>query len=203
MTNTYAFFDKQKPLTDQVFEIMPAVRVKQVHGNRVVKIDTPFDEWIEADALVTRTPNLPIGVITADCTPVLLLADGVIAAAHAGWRGAFGGILNNTVETMNISPELIEAYIGPCIAQKSYEVSLGFEEPILSRDEEAERFFMEGQEGKLQFDLAGYCAFRLHQCGLRKIHIDGRDTLTDPNFHSHRGGAGGGERNLSAIMIKG
>jgi copper oxidase (laccase) domain-containing protein len=96
--------------------------------------------------------------------------------------------------------ETITAMIGPCIAQKSYEVSVGFEKPFLDNDEEAERFFMSGQVGKLHFDLAGYCAFRLQKAGINKVEINGIDTLTNTNFYSHRGGDGG--RNLSAIKMR-
>ncbi len=97
----------------------------------------------------------------------------------------------------------IKAYIGPCISQKSYEVSLGFEKPFLDHNPESERFFRAGKtDDKLQFDLAGYCAYRLSLYGVKNIHIDGTDTLTNENYHSHRGGATSGERNLSAIMIK-
>jgi len=113
------------------------------------------------------------------------------------------GVLDNTIEAMDCAPSSIQAFIGPCISQTSYEVSIGFEEPFLDHNPESERFFIEGKQDKLHFDLTGYCAFRLSLCGVQKIHIDGRDTLTNPQFHSHRGGATSSERNLSAIMIKG
>tara|TARA_B100001750_G_scaffold227652_1_gene221470 strand:- start:804 stop:1415 length:612 start_codon:yes stop_codon:yes gene_type:complete len=203
MQTEFTFFNNRKPLTEQVFDTLPTVRVKQVHSADVIKVDAPLTEWVEADALVTRTPNLPIGVITADCAPIILMSDNVVGAAHAGWQGAVAGVLENTVQAMKTESENIVVYIGPCIAQKSYEVSVGFETPFLDHDPLAEKFFMPGREGKLHFDLAGYCAFRLSACGVRKIHIDGRDTLTDPNFYSHRGGATAIQRNLSAVMIKG
>lgn len=202
MSYQYCFFNKGTPFDNQVFDVMPAVRVKQVHSNKVVTVNAPLTEWVEADAVVTRMQNIPIGVITADCAPVVLIADGVVGVAHAGWQGALNGILENTVSEMEVAPADIVAYIGPCIAQKSYEVSEGFERPFLERDDEAERFFMAGaKDGKLQFDLSGYCAFRLSQCGVRNVKIDGTDTLTDAEYHSHRGGAGSVDRNLSAVMI--
>ena len=203
MNFKYQFFDKNTDLNDSVFDINPAIRVKQVHSSKVIKVNKPLDTWVEADALVTNTPNLPIGVITADCTPVLFCSDGVVGAAHAGWQGALNGVLENTVDLMGGEIANIHAFIGPCISQKSYQVSVGFEAPFIKRDNEAERFFMSGTDNKLQFDLAGYCAFRLNQCGVQKIKIDGADTLTNNKFHSHRGGADVKERNLSAIMIKG
>ena len=198
----HQFFDRHTDVQSPVFDEAPATRVKQVHSDKVIRVNGPLTEWIEADAIVTDQPNLPIGVITADCAPVLFAGEGVIAAAHAGWRGALSGVLDNTIAEMQCDPKFIKAFIGPSITQKSYEVSIGFEEPFLDRDAEAERFFTSGAEGKLHFDLAGYCAFRLSQCEIRHVHIDGRDTLTNPDFHSYRGGVETSGRNLSAIVIK-
>jgi len=199
---THQFFDSKTNLNDNVFEVSKASRVKQIHSNDVVEISTPLTDWVEADAIVTRTSHLPIGVITADCAPVLFYGDNVIGASHAGWQGALSGVLESTIETMNCDLNTIKAYIGPCISQKSYEVSKGFEIPFLDHAPVSERFFMAGKSSdKLQFDLAGYCAFRLTRIGITKIQIDGRDTVTHPDFHSHRGGATTAERNLSAIMI--
>jgi YfiH family protein len=200
----YYFFNKQTDINSPVFGTTPTHRAKQTHSVTVITVDNAQTEWIEADGIVTRTPNLPVGIITADCVPVLFQAEGVIGAAHAGWQGALNGILENTIDAMQCEPRTITAYVGPCIAQKSYEVSLGFEKPFLGHDCEAERFFMSGRNAdKLQFDIAGYCAFRLLNTGIQTIKIDGRDTRTHPDFHSHRGGATSHDRNLSAIMIKG
>ncbi len=199
----YHFFDIKTGLNDKVFETSKANRVKQTHSNKVVEVNAPQTEWIEADGIVTRIPNLPIGVITADCTPVLFYGDGVIGAAHAGWQGALNGVLNNIIEAMDVAPSTIQTYIGPCIQQQSYEVSIGFEKPFIKRDRDAEQFFMAVKTiDKLQFDLPGYCAFRLKQCGVVNIEIDNRDTLTDSHFYSHRGGASHLERNLSAILLR-
>lgn len=204
MPFTYQFFDKNTQLNDNVFGVSKTNRVKQIHSAKVIEIIEPQRTWIEADAIITRTSNLPIGVITADCAPVLFYSDeGVIGAIHAGWQGAVSGVLENTIEAMQCPSSSIQAFIGPCISQSSYEVSIGFEKPFLDHNAEAEKFFIGGKADKLHFDLAGYCAFQLRNAGVQKIHIDGRDTLTDPQFHSHRGGATSSERNLSAIMIKG
>jgi YfiH family protein len=197
----YHFFDKKTGLNDKIFEISKANRVKQTHSNKVVEVNVPQTEWIEADGIVTRTPNLPIGVITADCVPVLFYGDDVVGCAHAGWQGALGGILENVVRIMDTNS--IKAFIGPSIQQSSYEVSIGFEKPFIKHDRDAEQFFVAGKTiDKLQFDLSGYCSFRLKQCGVVNIETDKRDTLTDRNFHSHRGGANHLERNLSAIMLR-
>lgn len=186
-----------------VFNTSPCHRVKQIHSNKVIEVSAPQTQWIEADGIVTREANLPIGVITADCAPVLFYGDDVIGATHAGWQGAVNGVLENTITAMGGATSSIQAFIGPCISQSSYEVSMGFEKPFMDHCPTAEQFFIGGKAGKLHFDLAGYCAFRLATSGIKKIHIDGRDTLSTPDFHSHRGGATSSERNLSAIMING
>ena len=201
MTYKHHFFNKNTALNDIIFDASKANRVKQIHSNKVIEITQPQQTWIESDATVTRTPNLPIGIITADCAPVLFYGDGVIGAAHAGWQGAVKGVLENTITAMDCTPSSIQAFIGPCISQQSYEVSMGFEKPFMEQTPMAEQFFIGGKADKLHFDLAGYCAFRLATSGIKKIHIDGRDTLTNPDFHSHRGGASATERNLSATMF--
>ena len=197
----HRFFNRETPLNSTIFGTLPAQRVKQVHSSHVIEVSSLQHEWVEADSIVTRKPFLPIGVITADCAPVLFYADGVVGAAHAGWQGALNDVLDNTVAAMDVAPATIQAYIGPSIQQQSYEVSMGFEHPFVQKHPESERFFIAGNEGKLHFDLAGYCAFRLSLCGVKSIHIDGIDTLTHPDYHSHRGGATSTERNLSAIML--
>lgn len=202
---SYQFFDKKTSFNDVVFGVSKAVRVKQTHSADCIEVDRPFadGEWVEADGIVTRTPNLPIGIITADCAPVLLAGQGVVGAAHAGWQGALAGILENTVRAMDCDVKTIRAYIGPCIARQSYEVSMGFEKPFLDVHDAAEKFFTPKNAEKLLFDLAGYCAFRLSLAGVSHVEIGDIDTLTNDHYHSHRGGAVSGERNLSAIMING
>lgn len=206
---TYQFFDKNTSINADVFGRRRAARVKQIHSAHCVLIDRAFrdGEWVEADAIVTTKPDVPIGVITADCVPILLYGrrDGepVIAAAHAGWQGALKGILENTLRLMACPSSNIVAHIGPCIAQASYEVSEGFEIPFVKHNAGAWAFFKSGREGKLQFDLAGYCAFRLRAAGVLNITFSHTDTMTDDIYYSHRAGAKPGERNLSAIMING
>ena len=206
----YQFFDRNTGLNDAVFNVQQCTRVKQVHSNTCIVVNEPFDDgvWVEADAMVTDKPDLPIGVITADCAPVLLKgkrADGkiVIGAAHAGWQGALGGVLDNTVQKMACDVDTIEAFIGPCISKSSYEVSKGFEKPFVEHNPKAILFFTEKNADKLLFDLKGYCAWRLRLSGVQSIQVSDVDTLTNPQYHSHRGGANGTERNLSAIMISG
>ncbi|MGB4057937.1 MAG: peptidoglycan editing factor PgeF [Alphaproteobacteria bacterium] len=161
------------------------IALYQVHGSTCIKVTKPFAERPEADAAVTDIPGLALSVLTADCAPVLFYgrAGGkpIIGAAHAGWKGALGGVLDSTVKTMKeYGAETIRAAIGPCIGKRSYEVSQSFADPFLKDDPENERFFMEAQKpGHLHFDLAGYCAARLYNCGLGQVSIAGVDTFAN------------------------
>jgi hypothetical protein len=201
----YQFFGKETALNDVVFETSQASRVKQCHSADVITIDKPLSEyeWPECDAIITKKPQLSIGVITADCAPILLSGDGVIAAVHAGWQGALKGVIDNTIQAMTCEAEGVTAMIGPSISKNSYEVSKGFEKPFIDLHHEAHVFFQEKNEEKLLFDLKSYCAFRLKLCGVHQIDVSDIDTLTNPDYHSHRGGAGAKDRNLSVIMING
>ena len=187
----------------------------QVHGNAVVVLEDPWPDTArpQADALVTRRVGLALGVITADCAPVLF-ADagaGVIGAAHAGWRGAVCGVLEATVEAMcaiGARRARITAAIGPCIRQQSYEVAADLRDAVLARDAGDARFFAPGaREDRWQFDLPGYCAARLHATGIAAEAL-AHDTLADDEkFFSHRRNtlARGGPigHQLSAIAIAG
>ena len=118
-------------------------------------------------------------------------APGVVAAAHAGWRGALKGILGNTVRAMGeygIQASDIKACIGPCIDRRSYEVGQDLYEQVVRVDEVYERFFHAGQcDGHYQFDLSGFCAQRLYEAGVRDVHIVGMDTYADQDrFFSYR-----------------
>ena len=191
-------------------EGMAPVLLKQVHGTDVVTVTQFRDDLPEADAAITTNPGVTLAIKTADCAPVLFFAHGVVGVAHAGWGGALKGVLEATVEAMvaqGAKREDIHAAIGPCIAQKSYEVSVGFEKPFLQEDPYAERFFQSGKaENKLMFDLAGYCAFRLARAGVSQVEITGQDTLAlESSYFSHRRGALRGVpetgRQLSTISL--
>ncbi len=175
----------------------------QVHSPDVVIATGPMEgeDRPRADALVSTTPGLLVGVVTADCAPVLL-ADrdaGVVAAAHAGWRGAKGGVLANTVETMlslGASRERIAAAIGPTIAQPSYEVDAGFRDAFLSDDAESARFFVSGRPGHYQFDLPAFVAAQLKKAGIGIVEDLALDTYADPvRFYSFRRATHRGEAN--------
>ncbi len=183
----------------------------QVHGDAVATVTDPWapGSGPRADALVTNRPGLALGVITADCTPVLL-ADpqaGVIGAVHAGWRGALAGVLEATIAAMQAlgaQPGRTLAAIGPCIRQASYEVRADLRDAILARDPADARFFRDGRPGHWHFDLAAYCAVRLH--GLAAVDTIDADTAADPDrFFSHRRRtlAGGGAigHQMSAIVL--
>lgn len=146
----------------------------------------------QADALVTARRGVLLGILTADCAPVLLAdrAAGVIGAAHAGWKGALGGVVANTVAAMTAlgaDPGRIAAAIGPCIAQGSYEVDEAFRLRFTAGDAGNARFFAPGRQGHAQFDLAGYVAARLAEAGITRIEPLGLDTYGAPDrFFSFR-----------------
>jgi YfiH family protein len=168
---------------------------RQVHSTRVIALTDPaaIAERSEADAIVTNLRGVALGILTADCAPILL-ADpeaGIVGAAHAGWRGALAGVLEATLAAMlrlGAEPARIAAAVGPCIAQPSYEVSADLRDPVLARDAADARFFAEGaRPGHWQFDLAGYCAARLRAAGIGRVAVTGDDTLADEaRFFSHR-----------------
>ena len=167
------------------------ILLKQVHSSFALAVGAPFeqDERPEADALVTATPGLVLGIVTADCAPVLLAdrAAGVIGAAHAGWRGALGGVLEAVVEEMEAlgaHREDISAAIGPTIALESYEVDDAFRARFTPRDG---RFFAPGREGHWYFDLEGYVEARLDAMGVGIVECLGLDTYAgEGRFHSYR-----------------
>jgi polyphenol oxidase len=170
------------------------VAVHQVHSPDVVTVETPWPDGArpKADALVTDRPGLLLGILTADCGPVLF-ADaeaGVVGAAHAGWKGAIGGVADNTIaamERLGADRSRITAAIGPCIARASYEVDEGFLRRFEDSDPVNERFFTPGRAGHYQFDLEGYIAARLAAAGIGRVEMLGLDTYADTDrFFSYR-----------------
>jgi YfiH family protein len=169
--------------------------VTQIHGTEVALAEAPWPagQGPRADAIVTRTPGLGLGIITADCAPILF-ADptaGVIAAAHAGWRGALAGIIEATVAAMTdlgANPSRIAAAIGPCIGPDSYEVGDDMRTTVLSADPSATICFHPGHRpAHHRFDLPAYCRERAFRAGLQTIDTIDADTLPDETrFFSHR-----------------
>jgi YfiH family protein len=171
------------------------VGLAQVHGATVVTVTEPWQAGAgpSADAMVTDRAGIALGIITADCAPVLLLdpAAGVIGAAHAGWRGAVAGIIQDTVEAMialGARPDRLRAAVGPCIGQRSYEVAADVRDAVISPHPAGEGFFQAGRrEGRWMFDLAGYCQHRLQAAGVAGTEWIDADTAADgARFFSHR-----------------
>jgi len=185
----------------------------QVHGIRVVPATGPWpgETPPAADGIVTATPGLAVGVLSADCAPVLLAdAEGrIVAAAHAGWKGALAGIVEATVAAMverGARKTRICAGIGPCIAQDSYEVGPDFVAAFAKGDADGGAFFRAGTGDRQHFDLPGYVADRLRRAGINRIALAGRDTCAeDALFFSYRRSTRRGEpdygRGLSAICL--
>jgi hypothetical protein len=183
----------------------------QVHGTEVVHATTAWaaGEGPRADALVTDRPGIALGIITADCAPVLFCDPeaGVVGAAHAGWRGAVAGVLEATVAAMQVlGARRVAAAIGPCIGQQSYEVSADLRDAVLARDPADERYFMPGRrEARWQFDLPGYCAARLVAAGVAVASVAVDTVADEARFFSHRrrtlGGGGPIGHQISAILL--
>jgi polyphenol oxidase len=166
----------------------------QVHSSDVVAAIAPWDGGArpKADAIVTRTEGLAIGVTAADCGPILLVDPSarVIGAAHAGWKGALTGVLESTVDAMEkLGAERsgIVAAIGPMIRQSSYEVGSEFVERFLEADADNAMYFLPGErDGHAMFDLAGFIRMRLENAGVLIIDDVGVDTYSDQRFYSYR-----------------
>ncbi len=170
------------------------VTAHQIHSAEVVTVSAPIDleSRPRADAMVTDRPGLLLGILTADCAPVLF-ADrdaGIVGAAHAGWKGAIAGVTDATVEAMialGARRERIAAAIGPCIARTSYEVDDGIARRFEALDPANERFFSPGRTGHHQFDLEAYVAHRIAATGIELIEMLGLDTYADADrFFSFR-----------------
>lgn len=191
------------------------VTLYQAHTSRVLYVDRVWDQANapEADAMITKEPGIALGILTADCAPVLL-ADaeaGVVGAAHAGWRGALSGVLENTVEAMveeGAAAERIVAVIGPCIAQRSYEVGAEFPERFIAQSEMNAEFFLPSNRlGHYFFDLRAYAQHRLHQVGVEQVRPVRADTCAEEDrFFSYRRSVRRGEadygRQLSVIYLE-
>lgn len=168
------------------------ISLNQIHSAKVVTLTEPTADRPVADAMVTATPGLGLGILTADCQPVLF-ADPVaqiIGAAHAGWRGAQAGVLEATVDAMEAlgaKRENIAAVIGPTISQPSYEVGPEFFETFTDDDPTSERFFINGKSDRYLFDLPGYGLQRLRQAGVGHAEWTRHCTYRDPErFYSFR-----------------
>ena len=189
--------------------------LKQIHSNKVVTIETPTQicNHVEADALITSLPQVSLAIRTADCVPILLCDPEtiIIGAAHTGWRGAFAGIIEKTIEQMTqLGAKHIYAMIGPCIRAQNYEVDQDFYQNAIKINPKSLEFFSGSHKGNHQFDLPGYCLSILKDLRVNANDLE-VDTYSNPQlFFSYRrayhntksGDAVKYGNQISAIMIK-
>lgn len=165
--------------------------VTQTHSADVLTITTPEDYAVgtKADAMVTNTKGIALGILTADCAPVLFqdASAGVVGAAHAGWRGAFGGVLEATIAAMQaLGARHITAALGPCISQKNYEVGPEFFETFADETPDYTRFFVPATQGKYLFDLPSFALHRLRQAGVEAEWTGPYTDGAPRDFYSYR-----------------
>ena len=185
----------------------------QIHSAKVITVTAPWPakDAPEADAMVTATHGIALGILTADCVPVLF-ADpkaGVIGAAHAGWGGALVGVIENTIAAMadlGAAQENIRAAIGPCIHQDSYEVGAEFHQRFIESDAGNAQFFKPGKRDHFWFDLPGFVQMRLRAAGIQSIKDIALDTYSErDDFFSYRRACHNGEgdygRQISLICL--
>ena len=180
--------------------------VHQVHSADVVTVAAPFTDRPRADAMVTATPGIALGILTADCQPVLFHdpVAGVIGAAHAGWRGARDGVLEATVKAMEglgAKPTDVRAVIGPTISQIAYEVGPEFIDGFLADDPTSARFFVQGSGERALFDLPAYGLHRLRQIGVGHAEWTRHCTYRDADrFFSFRRTTHAGEADYGRLI---
>ena len=210
-----AIDENRRRAVDAVLPEAALATVHQEHTPKVIYTERPWPhgERPVADAMVTDRGGLLLGILTADCAPILFADQeaGVVGAAHAGWRGALAGVTDATIvamEDIGARRDRLRAAVGPCIAQPSYEVDDGFRTRFVEQDLENVRFFTDGPWGKPHFDLAGYVAARLQSAGIASVELLNLDTYADPNrFYSYRRSTHLGEadygRQVSLIGLPG
>lgn len=215
--------DKQENVNENRRRVADTLRIEkivtpyQVHGTQCLSVSAEgtYSKRPEGDALVTDIPGFGIGVLTADCAPVIFAGqkpggEPVIGIAHAGWKGALAGVLDSTIESLKAlgaDAGSIRAAIGPCIGPRSYQVREDFRAQFLKQDKGSERFFKSGREpDQFYFDLAGYCASRLNAASIDNIFICDADTYSESAIYfSYRRSCHNNEadygRQISAIAI--
>lgn len=188
--------------------------VHQVHSAEAVYVATPWpqQERPEADAMVTDRPGLLLGILTADCVPVLLAdtTSGIVGAAHAGWRGAFAGVTDSAIgamEAIGARRDRIAAAVGPCIALPSYEVDEAFRQRFVDADRANDRFFVRSAADTLHFDLPAYVRHRLVTAGIEAVETIHLDTYSNADrFYSYRRSTHAGDadygRQISLIGLR-
>ncbi|MXU64218.1 peptidoglycan editing factor PgeF [Oceanomicrobium pacificus] len=191
-------------------QVEPAqlLSLHQVHSPTVAVV--PDGGWVngkpKADAMVTDRPGMALGILTADCAPILFSDPdaGIVAAAHAGWKGAVGGVIEATLaamEDLGADRARTSAAIGPCISQRAYEVGPEFFDTVMAEADGAERFFAGGQGDRLMFDLPGFCLSRLRDADVGDATWIGHCTFTDPDrFYSYRRTTHAGEADYGRLI---
>ncbi|MEM1390330.1 MAG: peptidoglycan editing factor PgeF [Pseudomonadota bacterium] len=206
-----AAIDENRNRVQRAFNAEHLLSCYQIHSSKVIPVSGPWADRPEGDAMVTREPGLALCILTADCVPILFAdeAAGVVGAAHAGWKGALGGVLEATIgamEGLGANRDTIIASIGPAIQQASYEVGPEFRDTWVGEKEWTDRFFKSGPQGRPHFDLTGYVNTVLRREGISAVDNLGHDTyaMEDTYFsnrrRNHRGEDDYG-RNGSVIML--
>ncbi len=180
----------------------------QIHSADVIEVTEP--QWAgerpKADAMVTNTKGIGLGILTADCAPVLFSDPDaqVIGAAHAGWKGAMSGVTDNTINAMirlGANRENISAVVGPCISQAAYEVGQEFFETFADENPDYTRFFINGKDDKMQFDLPSFVLHRLRETGIKTAAWVGECTYSTPKkFYSYRRTTHAGEPDYGRLI---
>lgn len=208
--------NRQLVANDLGIEVTQLISPHQVHSPTALIVDEPWDDTVERprlDALVTGTPGLAISVLTADCAPVLFCdpVARIVGAAHAGWRGAFGGVLDHTILLMcslGAQKDRIQATVGPAISLAIYEVGDEFRDVFLEEDKQNERFFAKPEGAiKVHFDLQAYARYRLTAAGLENAGVIEHCTFgCDQQYFSFRRSQKNNYpdygRQISAIVIE-
>ena len=187
------------------------VLLNQIHSNKVRYIKKVSKKKIVGDSLITNKKNIALGILTADCAPILMFdpQKKIIAAIHAGWKGAYKKIVQKTIQKLKKNgcrTKDIVAIVGPCISQKNYEIKKDFLKKFLKQNDENKVFF-QFKKQKIFFSLNKYIKFQLVKCGVKKIEVINKDTYLEKNkFFSSRKSLKNKDndygRNISLIMIK-
>lgn len=190
-----SFCHAKREVQNDIVKEQDVLFLKQIHSNNVHIVNDNYNiHKIEADALITNNKGISLGVITADCMPILLVDTeaSIIAAVHVGWRGANTNIISKSIkEMMNLgaNSEKIIAYIGPCIRVKNYQVSNDFSKNFNDINSDNANLFFPKINGRLHFNLPEYSKYQLENSGVIQIHDCMIDTYENHNIlHSHRRG---------------
>ena len=188
------------------------VFVHQIHSSDVITIKKQTAAPVKGDALVTAIKKIALSILTADCQPVLFVdkKNGIIGAAHAGWKGAFTGVLQNTIKSMKAigaEQDHISATIGPSISQKNYEVGPEFFDALYNDDKYNKIFFYKGNSDRFHFDLVNYSIYQIKKSGVRSVNYIDSCTYENPDLYfSHRRSVHKSEpdygRMISTIMLE-